>query len=440
MAFGILHEISQRRVTPNCCEDITRNPDKVTRMRISPKQFLQGLLLLAPITLLALASCGGGGGTTAAVAPSTAPIVSTPVAGCAAINLNWSAVAGATGYNVYETASGVTTTKTSATTSYTDTGLVAGSTYSYQVTATNTGGESPKSTPAVSATTKPTCTVMGGSIQDNTLSLSNAVSTLAGTAGKQGSSNGTGAAAQFSAPAGIATDGTYLYVADYGNKVIRKIAISTGEVTTISTTGLNGPKGITTDGSNLYVADTKSGTIFAINASGVQSTVSSGFSVPAAITFDGKNLYVANTGNNNIVQLATSGASSSVLPTTVLAPQGITSDGTNLYVTSGSYIAQITTGGTSTVLATVSGSNVPQGITTDGTNLYVSNTTDHTILMVPKTSVSPTTLLVAGSAGNPGSADGTGSAAQFRNPNGITTDGTNLYIVDTGNDTIRKIQ
>jgi len=31
-------------------------------MRISPKQFLQGLLYLTPITLLALASCGGGGG------------------------------------------------------------------------------------------------------------------------------------------------------------------------------------------------------------------------------------------------------------------------------------------------------------------------------------------------------------------------------------------
>lgn len=31
-------------------------------MRISPKQFLHGLIYLAPVTLLALASCGGGGG------------------------------------------------------------------------------------------------------------------------------------------------------------------------------------------------------------------------------------------------------------------------------------------------------------------------------------------------------------------------------------------
>jgi 6-phosphogluconolactonase len=37
-------------------------------MRISPKSLLQGLLYLAPVTLLALASCGGGGGTTATLA------------------------------------------------------------------------------------------------------------------------------------------------------------------------------------------------------------------------------------------------------------------------------------------------------------------------------------------------------------------------------------
>jgi hypothetical protein len=47
--------------------------------------------------------------------------------------------------------------------------------------------------------------------------------------------------------------------------------------------------------------------------------------------------------------------------------------------------------------------------------------------------------LVAGTSGTAGSTDGTGSAALFRNPGGITTDGTNLYITDTGNQTIRKI-
>ena len=46
---------------------------------------------------------------------------------------------------------------------------------------------------------------------------------------------------------------------------------------------------------------------------------------------------------------------------------------------------------------------------------------------------------LAGTAGTIGSSDGTGGAASFNFPVGITTDGTNLYVADTYNDTIRKI-
>src|SRR5437870_8892472 len=53
----------------------------------------------------------------------------------------------------------------------------------------------------------------------------------------------------------------------------------------------------------------------------------------------------------------------------------------------------------------------------------------------------PTTAfsLFAGSRGAAGSTDGTGQAARFNDPKGITTDGTNLFVADTGNHTIRKI-
>ena len=36
--------------------------------------------------------------------------------------------------------------------------------------------------------------------------------------------------------------------------------------------------------------------------------------------------------------------------------------------------------------------------------------------------------------------DGTGTSASFKYPKGITTDGTNLYVVDNGNNLIRKIE
>ena len=46
--------------------------------------------------------------------------------------------------------------------------------------------------------------------------------------------------------------------------------------------------------------------------------------------------------------------------------------------------------------------------------------------------------MLAGSTGAFGSADGTGTTARFNNPYGITSDGTNLYVADTGNNTIKK--
>jgi sugar lactone lactonase YvrE len=286
---------------------------------------------------------------------------------------------------------------------------------------------------------------------------------MAGTAGKLGYTDATGASAQFSSPGGVITDGTNLYVADAGNNVIRKIVISTGVVSTLAGTGtagyvdstngllarFSGPLGITTDGTNLYVADTGNNCIrqIVISNGAVSTFVTStlgAFLNPAAITYDGKsNLYVADTGHSiiKVVPLAT--GTPSVLTVAGLnlnSPHGITTDGTNLYVadTSNNAIEQIVISSlTFTTLATT-GLSVPQGITTDGTNLYVANSGDHTIRKTPI--LSPTLTIVAGTSTVPGSTDGTGSAALFRYPGGITTDGTNLYITDTGNQTIRKIQ
>jgi len=109
---------------------------------------------------------------------------------------------------------------------------------------------------------------MGGSIQGTELSLSTAVTTLAGTGSSGSTDNSTGTSASFNTPIGITTDGTNLYVGDTNNHLIRQIVISTGVVTTVAGTGSSGsaygtgtsasfvyPMGITTDGTNLYVAD-----------------------------------------------------------------------------------------------------------------------------------------------------------------------------------------
>ena len=62
-----------------------------------------------------------------------------------------------------------------------------------------------------------------------------AVTTVAGSAVQTGSMDGTGAAALFDHPTGVACDGAgNLYVADYNNSTIRKIVIATRAVTTFA--------------------------------------------------------------------------------------------------------------------------------------------------------------------------------------------------------------
>ncbi|MET7475171.1 glycoside hydrolase family 18 protein [Streptomyces sp. NPDC005648] len=91
---------------------------------------------------------GGGGGSTPTV-PSTPGGLAVSGTTSSSVSLGWNAVSGATGYNVYRDGTKVTAvTGASATV----TGLSASTSYSFQVTATNSAGESGKSA-AVTGTT-----------------------------------------------------------------------------------------------------------------------------------------------------------------------------------------------------------------------------------------------------------------------------------------------
>jgi secreted PhoX family phosphatase len=114
------------------------------------------------------------------------------------------------------------------------------------------------------------------------------VSTLAGTAGVTGSTDATGAAARFNSPRGIATDSAgNVYVGDTLNFTIRKITPK-GEVTTLAgTAGIFGstdgtgpaarfydPAGVATDSAgNVYVADDFNNTIRKVTPAGAVSTL-----------------------------------------------------------------------------------------------------------------------------------------------------------------------
>lgn len=393
------------------------------------------------------------------------------------------------------------------------TAFIAGCGGGSSTTSANTTTYAAPATPAP----VPENPLMGGAVREGAIAAkfpNYSVSTLAGTAGAAGFTNYTTstlpATAKFNRPMGITTNGTNLYATDYINNAIRKIDPISQKVTTLTdlkengiAVTLNQPTDITTDGKNLYVVDSGNNVIrrIAISdnsvttigstngvAGAVDSTVPADvrFNQPIGITTDGVNLYVTDSGNHTIRWILIKGANISVktlagapgsagptdgtlsaarfnIPAHITAH--ITTDKTQLYVTdfNNRTIREIdvkagtvrtiagkadTPPGTNDADADVGTNarfNQPNGITTDGTSLYVTDSFNNTIRKISLTGTNKVEKMAGityfsgqdKSTGHVDSIDGTPS---FWSPTGITTDGTALYVADSGNHTIRKIK
>lgn len=256
------------------------------------------------------------------------------------------------------------------------------------------------------------------------------VTTLAGLANTAGSQDGTGSAARFNFPLGIAVDprdGSVI-VADTQNDTIRRVTAQ-GIVTTVAgkvgVTGradgtgtaatFNNPQGVAVDGSgNIYVADTNNSAIRKITPAGVVSTFAANvghgpsISYPSSLAVDAVgNVYVNDT--RDLIRK-------------------ITPDGTiNNFVGSFGYAD-----GT----GSAAGFNYPGSIALDRDgNLWVADVANHTIRRVTPAGVVTT---AAGNVFRSGNVNGFSSTARFDYPAGIAVapDGR-ILIADTWNHAIR---
>src|SRR5439155_731061 len=219
--------------------------------------------------------------------------------------------------------------------------------------------------------------LLAGSLGAQSIYIPYTFTTLAGQA-SIGSADGTGSAARFNGPFGVATDSSgNVYVADTSNPTIRKITPAS-VVTTLA--GLAGSIG---------------------SADGTGSAAR--FLYPYGVATDSSgNVYVVDYGNHTIRKITPAGV---VITLAGLAGNTGSADGTG----------------------SAARFNDPYGVATDSSgNVYVADTPTLTVgIPIPAGVV--TTL--AGLAGTIGSADGTGSAAQFNGPSGVATDSSgNVYV------------
>jgi sugar lactone lactonase YvrE len=257
-----------------------------------------------------------------------------------------------------------------------------------------------------------------------------------------GSADGTGSAARFNAPEGIAADTAgNLYVAEPASATIRKVTPQ-GAVTTLAgargavgyadgegtAARFNQPSRLSTDAQgNVYLTDTGNSVVRKITPAGSVGTVAGNgtcgsvdghmtgaqFCNPKGIALDRRgNLWIADTGNHTVRRIDIAGN-----VTTVGGSPGVcgSADGR---------------GGTARFCN-------PQDVGVDEwDNVYVVDTGNSTVRMIkPNGEVST----LAGQAGQCGAVDGSATVSRLCAPSAIAVEGNDLYIADTGNATIRRI-
>ncbi len=210
---------------------------------------------------------------------------------------------------------------------------------------------------------------------------------VAGKLFQEGSNDGVGDAARFNSPDGMTISGQNLYLCDTNNSDIRQINVANGTVTTIAGTA--------------NISGTEDGTGPAAH-----------FNLPTQIATDGTALYVADSGNSTVRRITLA----DMKVKTVGGQAGTTGK------TEGNSDKSLFSG--------------PRGVAVDKKAIYVADTGNDIIRKIDINTLQSSTLAGTGEEGDK---DGPAAQAQFNNPGALCTDGAMLYVLDADNHSIRKI-
>ena len=285
------------------------------------------------------------------------------------------------------------------------------------------------------------------------------MTTVAGKHSLGGTYSGDGGAATNAGlyyPQRVAVDGSgNLYIADFDNSVVRKVATN-GMITTVAGNhslgaGYSGDGGAATNAAsiihrvltvdvagNLYIADYRNNVIRKVNTNGIITTVAGKHTLGG--TYSGDGGAATNAGLNNPQDLAVDAAGDLYF-----------SDGGN------NVIRQVNSNGIITTVAgkhslgagysgdggaaTNAALNDPDGILLDGAgNLYIADYYNNVVREVSVggiiTTVAGKHSLGAGYSGDGGAA----TNAALDNPDGVALDSqANLYIADIHNNVVRRV-
>jgi len=317
---------------------------------------------------------------------------------------------------------------------------------------------------------------------------------------------GDGAAANLAGliePFAIALDSSgNVYFTEPEDGRVRKITISTGDISTVVGNGNLGfsgdgsaatsammhlPTGLAIDSSgNLYIADSLNNRLRKVAGTTISTIAGSGgfsysgdggpataaqLNAPEAVAVDvSGNVYIADTANNVVRQVSTKGVISTIAgngtagfggdggaatSAQLSAPQGLAVDASgNIFVadTANARVRKISGGTITTVAgsgtqgysgdgaaATSAQLNTPVGLAVDKSgNVYIADVDDS---VVRKVSTGGTITTVAGNGSQGYSGDtGPAASAMLNGPEGVAVDASgNLYISDTLNGVIRKV-